>query len=172
MNKAIGVAVTCVAAIAFTRTGVAAAPGAALRQPAHPRVGKVIAKVPIPPGTGGIAVGEGAVWSTSDAGPTLTRIDPARNTVAAAVRIDLSNKCPPEAPGCGDLAAGDGAVWIPHVNDNTVSRFDPSANAVTRTIDVGPQPRQVAVSPEGVWVANSGGPTVSRIDPSTNRVVA
>ncbi|OLD58777.1 MAG: hypothetical protein AUI83_03775 [Armatimonadetes bacterium 13_1_40CM_3_65_7] len=128
--------------------------------------------MPIPAGTGGFAVGEGAVWAVSDRGPTLTRIDPARNGVAASIRIKLTNACPAEPPGCGEIAAGDGAVWIAHVNDDTVSRVDPTTNDVTATIDVGPQPRQVAVSPDAVWVANSGGPSVSRIDPSTNRVVA
>jgi len=132
----------------------------------------VVAKVPIPAGTGGFAVGEGAVWAVSDAGPTLTRIDSARNAVAASIKIKLTNLCPAEAPGCREAAAGDGAVWITHVNDDTVSRVDPRTNEVTATIKVGSRPLGIAVSAGAVWVANSGGPTVSRIDPTTNRVVA
>ena len=142
-------------------SAVAVAPSAT--SSARPRVGKVVAKVPIPAGTGGFAVGEGAVWAVSDAGPTLTRIDPARNAVAASIKIKLTNPCPAEAPGCGEAAAGDGAVWITHVNDDTVSRVDPRTNEVTATIKVGSRPLGIAVSAGAVWVANSGGPTVSRI---------
>ena len=105
-------------------------------------------------------------------GPTLLRIDPERNATAASITIKLDKTCPAEPPGCGEAAAGDGAVWITHATDNTVSRIDPGTNAVVATIDVGAQPRGVAVSPGAVWVGNSGGPTVSRIDSSTNRVVA
>src|SRR5439155_15031749 len=161
-----------VVALAYTIAGVAAAPWSSSRHAAHPRVGKVVAKVPIPAGPGGFAVGEGAVWAVSDSGPTLTRIDPDRNAAAASVKIKLRNACPAAPPGCGEAAAGDGAVWVTHTTDNTVSRIDPGTNAVAATINVGPQPRQVAVSAGAVWVANGGGPSVSRIDPSTNRVVA
>ena len=152
--------------------GVAAATGSTSRDAAHPRAGKVVAKVPIPAGTGAFAVGAGGVWSVSDTGPVLTRIDPDRNAVVASIKLKLSNACPAEPPGCGEAAAGDGAVWVTHTTDNTVSRIDPQTNAVAATINVGPQPRQVAVSAGAVWVANGGGPSVSRIDPSTNRVVA
>jgi YVTN family beta-propeller protein len=155
------VVLVCVSAVA-----------ASAESSANPHVGKVVAKVPIPAGTGGFAVGEGAVWAVSDRGPTLTRIDPARNAVAVSISIKLTNACPAEPPGCGEIAAGDGAVWITHVNDDTVSRVDPTTNDVTATIKVGSRPLGIAVSPGAVWVADSGGPSVSRIDPSTNRVVA
>ena len=172
MKKATGALVVGVVAYACASAGVAGVPGSSSRHAAHPRVGKVVAKVPIPAGPGGFAVGEGAVWAVSDSGPTLTRVDPDRNAAAASIKIKLGKACPAEPPGCGEAAAGDGAVWVSHTTDNTVSRIDPGTNAVAATINVGPQPRGVAVSPGAVWVANSGGPTVSRIEPSTNRVVA
>src|SRR2546430_9118222 len=125
MNKAMGVAVTCVVAFACVVAGIAAASGARSRHPAHPRVGKVVAKVPIPAGTGGFAVGEGAIWAVSDTVPMLTRIDPDRNVAAVRIRITLSNPCPAEPPGCGEAAAREGAVWGTHTTDNTVSRIDP-----------------------------------------------
>jgi len=77
---------------------------------ALPRGGKVVAKVPIPAGTGGFAVGEGAVWAVSDRVLTLTRIDPARNAAVASIKFKLSNACSGEPPGCGEAAAGNGAV--------------------------------------------------------------
>jgi YVTN family beta-propeller protein len=172
MKNATGVLALGLMTLACAIGGVAAATGSTSRHAAHPRAGKVVAKVPIPAGTGALAVGEGGVWSVSDTGPVLTRIDPDRNAVVASIKLKLNNACPAEPPGCGEAAAGDGAVWVTHTTDNTVSRIDPHTNAVTATINVGPQPRQVAVSAGAVWVANGAGPSVSRIDPSTNRVVA
>ncbi len=152
--------------------GLLGAANAPARDQAIPRGGKVVAKVPIPAGTGAFAVGEGAVWAVSDTGPVLTRIDPGRNAVVASIKLKLKSVCPAEAPGCGDAAAGDGGVWVTHVDDDTVSRIDPGTNAVTATIKVGPRPLGIAVSQRAVWVANGGAPSISRIDPSTNHVVS
>jgi len=133
-----------------------------------PRGGKIVARIglgrgaPAPLGGGALTVGLGAVWAMSDVGPTLMRIDPARNAVVA--RINVSS--PPES-----TAAGDGAVWLTYPSSDTVSRIDPSTNKVTATIHVGPQPAGIAVSPGAVWVADAGGPSVSRINPATDRVV-
>ncbi|MDX6492423.1 MAG: virginiamycin lyase [Gaiellaceae bacterium] len=124
--------------------------------------GKVIAKIAIPSGYGGFAVGEGAVWAMSDDSSRLTRIDGRSNAVVARIKI---------APG-GELAAGNGAVWVTHPTDGTVSRVDSDTNREIATIKVGPGPQGIATSPGAVWVANSGGPTVSHIDPATNQVVA
>ncbi len=128
---------------------------------ALPRGGKVVARIPVPPGGGAFAAGEGAVWAMSDATSTLLRIDPQRNAVAARIKVD-----PSEA-----AAVGAGAVWLSHSATNTVSRLDPATNKLSATIRVGPQPADIAVSPDAVWVANAGGPSVTRIDPATNRVV-
>jgi virginiamycin B lyase len=138
--------------------------------PALPAGGTVVARIRVgrsvvasgQHGAGALAVGEGAVWAMNDARGTLMRIDPARNAIAARIKVD-----PPEA-----AAAGDGAVWLSNPSENTVTRVDPATNMVTATIPVGPQPEGIAVAPGAVWVVNAGGPSVSRIDPATNRVVA
>jgi YVTN family beta-propeller protein len=129
---------------------------------ALPRGGKIVARIPVPPGGGALTVGEGAVWAVSDSDFDLLRIDPQRNTIVARTPVP-----PAEA-----AAAGNGAVWLTHPSSDTVSRIDPHTNRVTATIQVGAQPAGVAVSPGAVWVANAGSPSVSRIDPMTNRVVA
>jgi YVTN family beta-propeller protein len=126
------------------------------------RGGEVIAKIAIPTGYGGFAVGEGAVWAMSDDSSRLTRIDGRSNAVVARIKM---------APG-GELAAGNGAVWVTHPNDGTVSRVDSHTNHIVATIKVGPGPQGIAISRGAIWVANSAGPSVSRIDPATNRVVA
>ena len=149
---------------------LAAATSASARHEALPRGGKVIARVSIPEGYGGLTVGEGAVWVINDLLSTLTRVNPQGNRVAARIKVELAQPCPPYV--CGEPAVGNGAVWVPRVSDNAVSRIDLASNAVTATIPVGRQPIATAVTPGAVWVLNGGGPTVSRIDPSTNRVVA
>ena len=59
-----------------------------------PRGGKVVARIAIPQGSGGFALGEGAVWAMSDDVSTLTRIDPRGNTVAAKITVKPVNFCP------------------------------------------------------------------------------
>lgn len=159
--------------LGFVVTG---SPGREASAPAAPGivaspVGRVVAKVPIPAGTGGFAVGEGAVWAVSDAVPVLTRIDPKRNARAASIKLKLHMACPPLAPGCGEVAAGDGSVWVAHALDNDVTRVDPQTNKVVASIKVGSEPRPVAFSPGAVWAVNGGADTLSRISPSKNRTV-
>ena len=128
-----------------------------------PRGGSVVATVPLPPGKGSLAVGEGAVWVFSNDASELLRIDPETNSVVARIEIAATSE---------DAAAGAGAVWVSHPGSDRVSRIDPSTNTVAATIPVGPEPAGLAVTRDAVWVANIGGPSVSRIDPATNRVVA
>ncbi len=129
---------------------------------------RVVARIPLGPrapaplGGGALAVGEGAVWAMNDGESTLMRIDPARNTVVARIKVS-----PPDA-----AAAGDGAVWLSYPGKDTVSRIDPATNKLTASIHIAFQPSGIAISPGAVWVADAGGPSVSRIDPATNRVVA
>jgi virginiamycin B lyase len=159
-NTLTRITATSSAATAPTVTA-SSAQGTSTVAPVLPLGGKVVARIPVPPGGGPFTVGEGAVWAMSEADSTLMRIDPQRNAIVARIKV---------AAG-GDAAAGNGAVWLSHPAENTVSRIDPGTNRVTATIRVGPQPAGIAVSPNAVWVANAGGPSVSRIDPVTNRVV-
>lgn len=154
--------------------GVGAASSAAghERGAGLPRGGKVVARIGIPENSGVLAVGAGAVWTTSDAVSMLMRIDPKKNAVVARTKINLHNRCP-ELPGsCGEAAIGNDAVWISRVSDNAVLRTDPRDNSVGAPIPVGPQPEGIATTPGAVWVVDKGTPGVSRIDPATNRVVA
>jgi virginiamycin B lyase len=166
------VRITALVALMAAVAGVVVAHGSAARGAARPKVGTVVAKIPIPPNSGALAVGEGAVWATSDAVPVLLRIDPATNTVVARTRIASKIACTDLPGSCGEAAAGNGALWIARVNDNVVLRIDPHNSSLVATIPVGPQPEGIATTPGAVWVVNGGGPSVSRIDPATNQVVA
>jgi virginiamycin B lyase len=172
MKRMSGAMVAGVAALACTLGLLAAAATAPARDHAYPRGGKVMARISIPKGSGGLAVGEGAVWAMGNDGSTLSRIDPTSNAVVTRIAIEARNPCPEFPRSCGEAAAGNGAVWVARPSDDTVSRIDPATNKVTAIIHVGPQPAGVAVSPGAIWVANIGGPTVSRIDSKTNTVVA
>jgi YVTN family beta-propeller protein len=64
---------------------------------------------------GVVAVGAGGVWVTNTDDGTVSRVDPARNRVAATIRV--------EAHPWG-VAVGAGGVWVTNFNDDTVSRID------------------------------------------------
>ena len=134
--------------------------------PRGARVTAAISVPPVPPGAGGIAMGEGAVWTLNTSIATLLRIDPGTNSVVQRIPVHVS----------GDLAVGDGSVWLTNPEANTVDRMDPKTSRVSATIHVGSHPMGIAVTPRAVWVANDGlatpdTPSVSRIDPATNKVV-
>src|SRR5436190_13427556 len=130
--------------------GAVSSPGIVERGAGLPRGGKVVARIRIPENSGVLAVGEGAVWTTSDAVSVLMRIDPKRNSVVARIKIEPHNACP-ELPGsCGEATVGNGALWISRVSDNRVLRIDPRDNSLSATIPVGPQPEGIATTPGAV----------------------
>jgi DNA-binding beta-propeller fold protein YncE len=167
------VALVCAIAAIGTVSVSASAPAASTF--IGPRA-KVVAKIAIPEGTGGLTIGEGAVWALSWSKWTLMRIDPHKNVIAARIKLKPANSCPPAPDTCGQVAAGNGAVWVSMRTDNVVARVDPKSSKVTAMIPVGQEPDGIAATPGAVWVTNhggsTGGPTVSRIDPATNQVVA
>ena len=137
-----------------------------------PHRAKIIATIAIPAGTGGLAVGEAAVWHLNWSNWTLMRIDPHTNAIETRLRIKPANPCPPNPATCGGVAAGNGAVWVSMRTDNTVARIDPKTNTVTAMIPVGTEPDGIATMPGAVWIAEPRARPASRIDPATNRVVA
>lgn len=165
------VALACLAAVAAAPARVPLPPG-----------GKVVAKIRIPQGPGGLAVGEGAVWAASEDASILSRIDAARNRVVARIEVAHRKPCPGFPQSCGEAIAGNGALWLSRASENTVLRIDPQTNRVVATIQVGLKPSAIASSSGAVWVVNRGDlsqetkalvpPTLSRIDPATNEVVA
>ena len=132
--------------------------------PARPPAGRIVATIAVGRAPGSIVAGEGAVWVKNHADQTVSRIDPATNTVTATIPIG--------AGAFGYLAAGEGSVWATNNDANTVSRIDPRSNAVVATIPVGENPQGIAVGSGSVWVANHRAGSVSRIDAATNRVSA
>lgn len=114
-----------------------------------------------------IAVGEGAVWATTNVLDTLFRIDPDTGSRTASIAIGPI----PLSDYPGRLAAGEGAVWVLH--NRTVTRVDPNTERVTARITVpgvGFGVGEIMAGGGSVWVAASS--NLIRIDPRTNTVVA
>lgn len=125
-----------------------------------PATRRVIATVPVTPGTHYLAFGFGSLWSVSSAGRTLQRIDPATDKVTQT--IALGNQ-----PGF--LAAGEGAVWVQEQGDGTVARVDPATNAVSGRVKVGAKLAYGDIDTGGgsVWLRTTEDQTFVVIDPRT-----
>jgi YVTN family beta-propeller protein len=124
----------------------------------------------------GIATTPSGVLVANWVDGTLSRIDPATNTVLASLPVTVSGIEGPHA-----VAYGEGAVWVTmYALDSSgkdsiagaVERLDPVSGVVLATIPVGKAPFGIATSPGAVWVANYDDGTISRIDPATNQVTA
>jgi peptide/nickel transport system substrate-binding protein len=68
-----------------------------------PRTDSVTATIPVGDGAGGLAIGSGGVWATSQYAGTVSRIDPAANNVARTITVS-------DRPQ--GVAVADGLVWV------------------------------------------------------------
>jgi streptogramin lyase len=97
----------------------------------------------------------------TDARGTLSRIDPAQNTVVAEFRVYAD---------CNSLVFGETALWLTCPAENRVLRVDPQTNLVDKSIEVSAAPGALAVGESSVWVLCEKEGKVDRIDPKTNKV--
>src|SRR4029453_4531075 len=84
---------------------------------------------------------------------TVSRIDPASDTVVAKVGVGGS----PSA-----VAISPGAVWVTSELRGTGTRLDPDTNRPARTIDIGSAPAGAAVAGDAMWVTTLGAPSSHR----------
>jgi YVTN family beta-propeller protein len=132
-----------------------------------PTSGRVLAEIAGPTfGGTGIVVGAGAVWVAATYAGTLTRIDPATNSITATIPVESY----PLA-----LTVGAGSVWVRNEDSSSISRVDPGTDRVTaavRGINSLPQSHPddfVTFGRDGLWIA---GVELLRVDPRRNRLVA
>jgi DNA-binding beta-propeller fold protein YncE len=126
--------------------------------------GGVSVSAPVPVGRGPlrIATGAGAVWVTSAADGTLTRIDPETlRRSGPALRLGA---------GISGVAAGGGSVWVSSPGTGRVLRIDPQSGDVLARIDVPGRPGAILFAGGRVWVADDAGSGVTAINPG-GRVV-
>jgi streptogramin lyase len=101
----------------------------------------------------GIAAGEGAIWVSSNAERTVTRIDPdTRRKIATINMVDPES---PRLSGLFDVAVGAGAIWAVDRGDHTVVRIDPRTNEVVARIHLPDEtePRSISIDGNAIWVS-------------------
>jgi streptogramin lyase len=109
-----------------------------------------------------LAAGEGAVWVTSGADGTLTRIHPrTRKVVGEPLRLGR---------GVSGVAVGRKSVWVSSPATSSVLRIDPEDGEVIGRIRVGGRPGAIIVAGGRVWVADERGAGVTAINPQGERV--
>jgi YVTN family beta-propeller protein len=111
-----------------------------------PATGRLVATIALPFTPTDVAVGDGAVWVTSELDDMLQRIDPATNKVTAMISVGR---------GAGAVAYGAGSVWVADQVDRSISRVNPHAVRITDTIKIDSTPVDLAVGNGVVWVAAS-----------------
>ena len=154
---------------AYERLGYVCRGGTLFEKPAVIPAAKVVATIPVGAAPESVRYLDGSIWARNNADGTVSRIDPATNTVVATIRV---------GDGEGDIAYGDGSIWVTSSEQGTLSRIDPLTNAVVATIVAGGpgDPIGLAWTPGAIWVGNhrhaaTEKPTIARIDTATNRVV-
>jgi serine/threonine-protein kinase len=109
-----------------------------------------------------LAVGEGAVWVTSEDEGMLSRLDPgAPPVVATKINLGL---------GVSGVAVSAGSVWVASPRTGEVLRIDPANGAVMARVDVGGHPGAIAFGGGRVWVADESGEGITAINAAGARV--
>lgn len=122
--------------------------------------GKVMAKIPLPSLSSGVAVGFGSVWVTGTEKAELYRVDPTTNKIVATIGLH---------PKPRFLATGEGSVWVVNQGDGSVQRIDGRSGEILATIKaeaVGGG-GDIAIGGGSVWVSSIFVPII-QIDPATN----
>lgn len=116
----------------------------------------VSAPVEVGKGTLRIAAGPEAIWVTSSADGTLTRLDPdSGKVVGRPLRLER---------GIAGVAVGSKWVWVTSPERGELLRVDPSTRNVRR-IELGGKPGAIALGGGRVWVADEGGRGVAAVNP-------
>jgi YVTN family beta-propeller protein len=158
--------------VARTATAIATATALVLvawvvvRGPARPTtvaqpassLGRVTARIPVGAGPIDVVAGEGAVWVANATQGTVSRIDPATNTVIQTTPVGRNPV---------RLATGLGSIWVADQAGKTVSRLEARTGLLHRTIPVTGRisPEDLAVGVGMLWV-RSGNRLLS-LDPAT-----
>jgi len=110
-----------------------------------------------------LAVGAGAVWLVCRSGQLGRLGVQARQGRSVEVDAGLVLSSSSILPQFEDLVFGLGSLWIVDNEINSVIEVDPLVVQKLRTINVGQDPRAVAVGADSLWTANFGDDTVTRL---------
>jgi streptogramin lyase len=103
----------------------------------------------------------GSIWSASDIGSTIARVDPAAGVATASLGV-------PERPG--GLTAGGGAVWAFHFLQPTITRIDAGSAAATRIDVPGASAVGLAYGDGSLWLLTLRPDRVLHLDPASGTV--
>ena len=122
-------------------------------------LGRVAATIPVGAGPSDVLVGQDAVWVANATQGTVSRVDPATNTVTKTIQVGRSPV---------RLAAGFGSIWVANQTSQTVSRLDARSGQPQATIPVTGHSSadDLAVGAGAVWVGS--GNRLLSLDPATN----
>jgi DNA-binding beta-propeller fold protein YncE/ABC-type branched-subunit amino acid transport system substrate-binding protein len=109
-----------------------------------PDNGELAATIRLPFAPKDVAVGEGAVWVSSQLDDSVTRIDPVSGSITRRTSVGA---------GASGVAVGLGSIWVASSIEGTISRIDPATAEVTDTIAVDGSPVDIAIGEDAVWVA-------------------
>jgi DNA-binding beta-propeller fold protein YncE len=112
---------------------------------------QVVAPIDVPPGSipTTIALGTDAVWVGNAGTNSVTRIDPATNSVTVGA---IPLRVVPSA-----IATAGQDVWVASRESDALLRLDPATNAVAMTVeDVCDQPTALLAVDGGVWLGCAG----------------
>jgi YVTN family beta-propeller protein len=109
-----------------------------------------------------IATADDAIWVTSEADGTLTRLDPeSGEPVGEPIQLGI---------GIAGVAAGEGSVWVTDPLHGELLRIDPEEGAVSQRISVGGHPGPVVFGGYRVWVADTEGRGITAVNANGGRV--
>ena len=102
----------------------------------------------------------GSAWVANGLDSTVSRIDPATDSVDATIAV---------GDGPDALTVAGGSLWVANRLSSTLSRIDPASDSVSATLPVGASPLALAAWGRRVWAATGG--AVGRPVGGTLRVV-
>ena len=96
-----------------------------------PDTNEVVSSLPLSPGIGPVAVGEGGVWIGNPADRAVLRVDSTGTRLVKSIGLGIA----PEV-----VVAGQGGVWAvePHYSFAAITRIDPKANEPRATAQIDP----------------------------------
>jgi YVTN family beta-propeller protein len=122
----------------------------------------VKAHIALPPGSFNPLYADGLVWVTGADSNQLIAVDPATNTIAAAI---------PTGPHPRFLTSGAGSVWTLNQGDGSITRVDSKLRSATASVEAGIPGKggEITYGAGSVWTTVFSIP-LTRIDVADNKV--
>jgi len=112
---------------------------------------------------GGITTSADSVWLITDKSGTLSRIDPATNTVRQKISVPAGSFNPLHV---------DGSVWVSGTATNELTAVDAATGEIRGSTAVGPRPRFLTGGAGSIWTLNQGDGSITRVDAKSRAVVS